>query len=799
MLKNYLKTAIRNILKNKIFSLINVMGLSIGMAACLLILHYVNFEKSYENFHKNADQLYRVTVDRYSDGELEVQDAETHPVLGPLLKEKFPEVLDFVRMHDEELVKLRAGDKVYGESRLYFADPSAFELFSLEVLHGNPAAAFDIPWKVALTRNLAELYFGTTDVVGKTIKAPGGDEMVEAEIVGVFENLPPNTHLKFNILISFSTLKKIGYDPEWQGNNEFTYLLMQKGTDLQQFNEKLSEFSEGLMDKIGADRFVAEPMKDIHLYSNKTYEAEVNGDARSVYFLMIVALFIVLIAWVNYLNLSTARAVERAKEVGVRKVVGSSRINLIWQFLFESAIINLMAMVFALILVHISIPYFIELSGQPLPASVFTKFTVWIILGLLLGGTLLSGLYPALVLSSFQPVLVIKGKLRNSSHGFWLRKGLVVFQFIITVILIAGTFAVIKQLDYMRAQDLGINIDEVLVVETPMTMDNDSTMQRHMAVLKNKWKQLNEIQNVSNAGSIPGLPHKYLSSTSGTRVVGENSENNEYTYYHFGVDASFIPTLGLELIEGRNFTDKEKNENQLILNEESVRLLGFKSAAQAVGAKIRFGGEIRTIIGVIKNYHHHYLKLSVDPFVYWYEPDGYFTCIDLQTDDIHATLEAVRSEFERVFPNSTFNYFFLDDKFNQQYAADIQFGRVFGIFATLAIFIACLGLFGLSSFTALQRTKEIGVRKVLGASISNILVLLSKDYLKLLLIAMVVAVPLANYLITEWLDNFATRINVHWWLFIIPCVLVTAVAILSVGSQSIKAATIDPVKSLKYE
>ncbi len=798
MLRNYFNTAIRNILKNKIFSVINVLGLSIGMAACLLILHYINYEKSYEHFHQRSDQLYRVTVDSYNGSELVVQDAETHPVLGPELKEKFPEVLDFVRMHDDELVKIKVGDKLYKETRLYFADPSAFDLFSIEILEGDPKAAFHIPFKIALSSNLAALYFGSTDIVGKTIQLPNEGELVDVEIVGVYESLPSNTHLKFNALVSFSTLKKSGYDPGWNGNNEFTYLLMQKGTDLQAFNDKLVKYSAALNDKIENSIFVAEPMNDIHLYSNKTYEPETNGDAKTIYFLLVVAFFIIVIAWVNYLNLSTARSAERAKEVGVRKVVGSSRLNLIWQFLLESAVINIAAMVLTLIVVQISLPYFIELSGQPLPRFIFTGFSIWVIIALLIVGTILSGLYPALALSAFQPVAVIKGKLKSSNHGFWLRRGLVVFQFIITVILIAGTFAVFQQLNFLRSRDLGMKIDEILVVEAPLTIDNDSINQQRMSVLKSQWRQRSEVQNISNSGSVPGLAHKYLNSTTGVSITGVNSDQNHHTFYHFGIDASFIETLGLGLVEGRNFTDKEKNSDQLILNEEAARLLGFENAADAVGKKINFG-KTETVIGVIKNYHHHYLKLSVAPIIYWYKPNGYFTCLDIKTNDIHATLNAVKTDFEKVFPNSTFTYFFLDEKFNQQYAADVRFGKVFGLFATLAIVIACLGLFGLSSFTALQRTKEIGIRKVLGASVPGILVLLSRDYMKLLLIAVVVAVPLANYLIIEWLNNFAVKINVQWWLLALPCVLVGVVAILSVSSQSIRAATINPVDSLKHE
>ncbi|MDN5204133.1 ABC transporter permease [Fulvivirgaceae bacterium BMA10] len=798
MFKTYLKTTFRNLLKRKGLSLINILGLSIGMAAFLIIIQYVRFETSYERFHEKAEDIFRVTVDRYKAGELVIQDAESHPVLGPMLKEKMPEVKDFFRMHDRELSVLKVGEQLFNESRLYFADPSVFSIFSLKTLYGNTSVALHNPWEIVLTKSMAKKYFGKENAVNEVISLVN-DKTTPLKVVGVIEDIPPNTHLKFDFLLSFSSLKELGYDPEWNGNNEFTFLLMEPGTAVTAFNEKLASFSKELKEKIGETIFVSERITDIHLYSNKTYEPETNGDARTVYFMLIIAFFTVLIAWVNYLNLSTARAMERAHEVGVKKVVGSSKNQLIFQFLLESAIMNFLALVIAFNLVLSVMPIFRNISGQPIVLNLTGDYIFWLLLGgLFIVGTILSGLYPAFVLSSFRPASILKGKLKNSKSGFLLRKGLVVFQFAVTVILMVGTFTVVRQLGYLRDQDLGMDIDQVLVVEHPLEIRGDSLGPDKMDVLRNRFLENKAVQRMGRSGIVPGFSHKFLNSTTGVRRRGTEETDGVHTYYHFGIDAYFIPSLDMKIIAGRNFEDRDRNRGQVIANEEAIRLMGFTSPEEAIGQYITFGDSTR-IIGVIKNYHHQSLKLAVDPMLYWYSRSGFFSSVKVKTENIKETISELKGIFKDTFKNSPFSYFFLDDKFDQQYRADIRFGQVFGLFAGLAIFIACLGLFGLSSFTVLQRAKEISIRKVIGATTSNVLMLLTKDYMKLVIIACVIAIPIANYFVSEWLDNFAFKVNLSWWLFAIPGLLVLMVAAIAVASQSFKAATENPVKRLRSE
>ena len=801
MLKNYLKIAYRNLLKNKVFSLINILGLAIGMAACLLIIHYVRFEMSYENFHKNADNIYRVTLDYYNGSEYVVTDCETYGPLGPMLKDQMPEVLDFVRMHHNDVPEVKVGDQKFFEERTYFADSSAFTVFSYDVLSGEPATALSYPFQTVITASTAKKYFGHTDVVGEAVQIADSLYQVSA----VIADLPPNTHLKFDFLLSHTTINRMWdwYEKyEWGGNNEYTYLLMAPGTNLASFNKKLTQLSIDLKDKIGDDRFVAEPIKDIHLYSHKTFEPEVNGNAEVVYFLLIIAVFIIIIAWVNYINLSTARAVERAREVGIRKVMGSARRQLMGQFLLESAIVSLLAAGIALTFLQISLPIFRDIAGQPLPLNIIADPVFWyLLLGLLGGGTVLSGLYPALVLSSFQPTAVLKGKLHASSHGHWLRKGLVIFQFASTVVLIASTCTVYLQINHLRNQELGMNIAQTLALHAPNLDVPDSIYREKFESLKTELLRHASVQSVARSESLPGLSLHELSTNSGIKRVGQDEQEGAYNYYIIRIDADFIPTMNMQLIAGRNFEPEMSNPNPVIINEEAVRMLGFANAEEALGAQITYyrNDKPSTIIGVIKNYYQRSPKEKHIPMIFPYTAYGSYFTLRLGTGQIRETVEMLESTWQHVFPNSAFHYFFLDEKYDQQYRADTQFGQVVAIFSTLAIFIACLGLFGLSSFTILQRTKEIGIRKVLGASVGQIVRLLSQDFIRLVLVASIVAIPIAYFAMKEWLTGYATRISLSWWLFAIPLGVVLLIALLTVSFQTIKAAVANPAKSLRYE
>jgi putative ABC transport system permease protein len=798
MLKNYLRIAYRSLLKNKAFSFINIVGLSVGMAAFLSIVHYVRFERSYEGYNPNANNVYRITLDIYKGSEYVVTDCETHPLMGPILKEKMPEVKDFARLFDtdgSQLVKVE--NKEFLETGIYFADPSIFNMFSLKVIAGNPNQALSEVFQVVLSESVAKKYFGKTDVVGKSLEI----FRHVFQVTSVVADSPNNTHLKFNMLLSHTSLPRINTwykEDSWDGNNEYTYLLMTSGADLNAFNKKLADLCVALKDKLENNKYVAEPIKNIHLYSNKTFEPEVNGNAKVVFFLLIISGFIILIAWVNYINLSTARAVERAREVGIRKVMGSVKSQLVFQFLSESIIVNLVAGILAFGLFQTMLPLFRNLTGQPLPLNFIADPQFWyLFVGLIVVGSMLSGIYPAFVLSSFQPVAVLKGKFRSSSHGQLLRKGLVVFQFGTTVVLLIGMLTVYLQINYMRHADLGMNIDQTLVIRAPLLSVSDSTRKSFYQSLKTELLRVPDVQKLSRSETLPGLNIQELNTTSFTRV-GQEKQNNGYEYYLYSVDDDFIPALNMKLAAGRNFDSKASNKYEVIINEEAVKRLGFSNAEEAIGSKITYWSGA-TIIGVVKNFYQRSPKEKHIPMLLRYSEDANYFSLNVKTKDIHETLASLKITWNRVLPNSLFSYFFLNDKFNQQYQADAQFGQVVATFSGLAIFIACLGLFGLSSYTIVQRTKEIGIRKVLGASVTQIVGLLSQDFIKVVMIAALVALPVAYWAMNEWLSNYEVRINLNAWVFIIPVMMILLLALVTVSFQTFKTAISNPTDSLKQE
>lgn len=805
MLRNYISVAYRSLFKNRVFSFLNILGLAIGMAAFLFIIHYVRFERSYESFHENADNIYRVTLDLYNGNEFIVTDCETYAPLGPLLKTKYREVIDYVRMyHNDGLQDIEVDNRRFLDEGIYFADASVFTVFTLQSLQGDPETALNEPYKIALSESTAKKYFGKTDVVGESVKL--SNEVYQVSCV--FADLPSNTHLKYNALLSHATLAKLydGYSETdgWGGNNEYTYLQMEPGTNLAAFNKVLTDLSISLKDKIGNERFVAEAIRDIHLQSNKSFEPEANGSAKVVYVMLIIAIFIIVIAWVNYVNLSTARAMERAREVGIRKVMGSLRLQLVLQFMAESFIINILAAIITFIIFQTGLPFFRYLTGQPLPLDFANDIIFWyIFIGLMMTGSLLSGLYPAFVLSSFQPSAVLKGKFRTSAHGQRLRKALVVFQFAATVILMAGMCAVYLQINYMRNYDLGLRLDQTLVVRANQEPAADSIIQMRQDAFRNTLMQNAHVQKVASSGTVPGLSAHEMSTTSNVKRVGQDKADGSYNYYHTAIDAEFIPTLGMEFIAGRNFVAGAPNFDQVIINEEAVTRLGFASAEEAVGSKItfqtRWPGEPATIIGVLKKYYQQSPKEQQIPMLFRYRDGADYFCVKLSTTDMRAAVAEVKAAWEKVYPNSVFHYFFLDEKYNQQYQADLRFGQVIATFSTLAIIIACLGLFGLSAFTIVQRTKEIGIRKVLGASVLQLVHLLSKDFVKVVLIAAVVALPVAYIGIEQWLSGYAVRISLSVWLFILPVVIILGIALCTVSFQTVKAALSNPTNALKQE
>ena len=805
MIKNYFKIAWRNIKGHKSYSSINILGLAIGVAACMLILQYVNFELSYENFHTNKNRIFRVQQDRYDNGKLSTQWAAGAYAVGNSFKDAIPEVEDYVKLVQENGLVATINNQPVKIEKGFFASASFFKIFSYPLLRGDANTVLVAPNTAVVSETMAHNLFGNENAFGKTLLMNGKENF---KITGVFKDMPANTQLQPDILLSYSTfiniVKPNGNDPEtaWNWDGCLTYLLLNKDANPKTVEAKfvpIVEKANGAEFKKfnAAAIYKMQPLTDIHLYSNYMQEPEPNGDGKTVYLFLGIAFFIVVIAWVNYINLATARAIGRAKEVGVRKSVGSQRWQLIFQFLFESALLNGIAFLLALLLMAIALPFFNQLSGQHISFALIENQRFWLALtGLYLGGVVLSGIYPAFVLSRFKPVEVLKGKMVTTVKGALLRKALVVFQFTASLFLLIGTLVVYRQIQFMRNQSLGININQTLIVTKPVI--TDSNYANKMTSFKNELLQNSSITKVSALTSIPGQAIEW--NAGGIKLVGTD-ESKSKQYRVIGVDYDFVDLFGLKLMAGRKFSkDFGSDPNAVLFNKAGIEQLGFTKPEEAIGKKIDFWGEQYTIAGVTENFHNQSLREAYEPLIIRLIPDlqGYFA-VKTTASQSAQTIEKVKTAWSKFFPGNTFDYFFLDDHFNNQYKADQRFGQVFGFFTLLAILVACLGLFGLASFTTLQRTKEIGIRKVLGASVSGILNLLYREFAILLLISFFIAVPLAWLALNNWLQGYAFRINIHWSFFMLPFVMILVIALFTVSFQVIKAAVTNPINSLRTE
>ncbi|HMK25918.1 MAG TPA: ABC transporter permease [Chitinophagaceae bacterium] len=805
MIKNYFKIAWRNILRQKGYSGINIIGLAIGVAACLLILQYVSFELSYENFHENKDRIYRVQQDRFNKGKLSTQWAAGAYAVGNSFKDAIPEIEEYVKLAPRDPVIAEVNNQPLKINKVFYATNSFFSIFTYPLLAGDKEKALTEPFTAAISETTAKTLYGTTDALGKTLTL---NRRRNYTITAVFKDVPVNTQLKPDILLSYPTFIKLNgpdNNPEtaWQWDGCLTYLLLRKGADPKVVEKKfvpvVEKFTADDMKEFNAAvSYYLEPLTDIHLHSHYIGEPVPNGDGKTTFLLLGIAFFIAVIAWVNYINLATARAVNRAKEVGIRKTLGSQRKQLVIQFLSESALLNFFALVLALLIVMIAIPGFNKLSGQNLSFSLFSKTGFWLgLLGLFLIGVFFSGLYPAFVLSGFKPIEVLKGKLIATTKGTLLRKGLVVFQFTASLFLLIGTLAVYQQIQYMRKQSLGINIDQTLVVRPPGVL-TDSTYVQHMSAFKEALNNQTGIKGVAISTSIPGQPVDW--NAGGIKLVGtDESAQNQYRV--IGMDHDYMKQYEIKLIAGRYFSREfGTDDSAVIFNKKGFEQLGLNKPEDAIGKRIDFWGRRYTIVGIAENFHQQSLREAFEPLIFRLIPGvrGYLS-IKTPASNANETIALVKSNWDKFFPGNTFDYFFLDDHFDQQYKADRRFGQVFGLFTLLAILVACLGLFGLASYTTIQRTKEIGIRKVLGASVLKILKLLYQEFAILLLIAFVIAVPLAWITIVNWLQGYAFRIGIHWSYFLISFVSLLIIALLTVSFQAIKAAIANPVKSLRTE
>lgn len=819
MLKNYFKTAWRNLLKNKIFSFINIAGLAIGMAACLLILQYVNFELSYDQFNKNVSDIYRVYNDRYQSGKLIQHGTITYSAIGKAMQTDYPAVINHTRVFPWGNNIITYGDKKFGDQFVIAVENSFLDIFSYSLIEGDYKTALKDPYSVILTQTAAGKYFGVLDnnlnsIIGKAIII--GRDSLPYKVTGICKDVPENSHLQFDIIVSYVSMlagnnpyKEADYD--FKDSDFWHYIQLKHGTDYKTVEAKLEAFSQKYFqgNKISGsvEKFYLQPLAKAHLYSDFEYEIGKTGSATVVLGLLIIALFIIVIAWVNYINLSTARSSERAREVGVRKVTGATRSQLIKQFLTESLLINITALAIAVLLVIILQPAFNSLVQHQLSFSdLFQKslggYSITLgLLALILTGIFISGFYPALVLSSFRPILVLKGKFSASKKGIVLRKGLVIGQFAITVALIIGSFVVYKQIKFMNKQELGMNIDQMIIVKPPILSNFDSSFMARENSFKQEIRQIANVKGVATSNTVAG---NEMSRDFDIHRTDDNS-GNHYTLRRMGADYDFINVYGIKLLAGRNLSSIDYNQDynklhHILLNASAVKLLGFASNDDAVGKSVTRGDKKWDVVGVISDYHQKSLRYPLEPlmlmpFYGTYNPIS----IKLNAANVAATIAAIKIKYAQFFPGNLFDYYFLDEQFNQQYKNDQLFGKAFSIFAGFAVFIACLGLLGLSLFATAQRTKEIGVRKVLGASVSSIVLLLSKDFIRLVIIAFVIASPVAYLVMHQWLQDFAYRINIEWWVFAMAGILAVLIALATISFQAIRAAMSNPVKSLRTE
>lgn len=803
MLKNYFKTAIRNLLKHKVFSIINVFGMSIGIAACLLILQYVRFELSYDDFHEKGNRIYRVQQDRYNEGKLSTQWAAGAAGVGTFAKQEIPEVEAFAKLIKTGGV-ITYNNQKFREGKIYYANDALLPMFSYSVIEGKAEGALAEPFTAVITKSAAKKYFGTENPIGKIISRNKEDNY---KVTAVIADIPANTHLKFDILFSFATYVKLTSaeaETHWDWDGFYTYLLLKPGADPKTVEAKIARLVDNkigkqLKESNTAVEYKLQPLKSIHLYSNYMMEAEVNGDGKSVHFLLIISIFIIVIAWINYINLSTARSLGRAKEVGVRKVLGSYRLQLIRQFLVESFLVNLLAVILAFVIILLSRNLFNSLTGKEVGFSLYSDPMFWLALTIIfIGGTFLSGFYPAFVLSSYKPIEVLKGRLAKTSHGTFLRQSLVIFQFASSVALIVGTYSIYKQLKFMQNQELGLKIDQTLVLRGPGV--KDSTYDEQLKAFKSEMLTIPGVTKVSASSEVPG--NKVGWNAGGIRIVGSDpTKSNQYRI--MGIDYDFIDAYGLEILKGRNFSEQYGTDPKaVIFNEAAVKLLGVNNPEDALNKQIDFWGEVYTIIGVTTNHHQESLKQTYDAYIYRLIPnaDNYYSLkIQPGTTSYNEILKSTEERWSKFFPGNPFEYFFLDEHFQEQYKAEEQFGKTFALFATLAIIVACLGLFGLASFVTTQRTKEIGIRKISGAGIAGILLLLTRDFLKPILVSFAIAIPVTYFLLQKWLQDYAFKIILNAWMFVLPAILILLIAVITISTQTIKAALANPIKSLRTE
>jgi putative ABC transport system permease protein len=799
MLRNYLKVAFRNIRKQKGYAFINISGLAIGMAACLLILLWVYDEMSYDTYHENADRIYRLTIDANLGAQMSVPVAPTPA--GPAMVQEYPEALQAVRLSRPNRSPVVVGDREYFEENVAYADNSIFEIFSFPLVEGDPRAALEAAYSVVLTEDVARKYFGNDQALGKTIKIGGRDYAV----MGVAKNVPENSHFGFNILLSMETryAENRPIMENWMAISNYAYVLLAENADPAALEAKLPALVEKYLGPTlkslgGSITLHLQPLKRIHLHSDFRGDIAPQGDILYVYLFSAIALFILIIAGINFVNLSTARWTARAKEVGVRKTLGALREKLVGQFLGESVVYSLLALVLAVGLILLARPWFSAVAGRDLSFNVLQiPWLVPAFLGLALLVGVAAGAYPAFFLSSFRPVRVLRGGTRIGSKNILFRRVLVVTQFVISVVLIIGTMVVYKQLAFMKAKNLGFEKEQVVVL--PGLAD---VMPKSYETLRNEFRKVSGVLDVGAGSLVPGRGI----TKSVFQPEGFQRDQSQPMDYR-NIDSGYLPTLGIAIAAGRNFSEELATDRtqSVLINETAAEKFGWKDpiGKQFIIAPDQnsTGGETRlNVVGVVKDFHSTSLREKIDPMILFYDPTQCASfAVRVAPTEIQKTLGLLEDRWKELLPQKPFDFFFLDESFDSQYRAEERIGNLALRFSLLAILVSCLGLFGIASYTTEQRTKEIGIRKVLGASGGIIVRMLSKEYLLLVAIGNLFAWPVAYLMMRSWLQNFAYRTSLAYWIFLAAAVLSIAVSLSTVTYQSVRAARTNPVKSLRYE
>ncbi len=800
MLKNYLKIAFRSLKKHKGYSFINITGLAIGMAVCILILMWVLNELSFDRYHEKADHICRVTMDIELGSTLHTPVTLT--AAGPALVRDFPEVITATRIAPPNRASVKYEDKLFQEARVGYAENAIFDIFTFPFVSGDPRTALEAPYSVVITESMAKKYFGDEDPLGKILRINNERDF---SVTGVVKDVPPNSHFVFNMLCSFQTYLKEGdaRDDQWFDVRFYTYLLLDDNVPIKNLEQKLPDFidkylGEAMKASGGSIKLSLQPLKRIHLYSDFERDLSANSDINYVYLFSGIAIFVLCIASINFINLSTARSSTRAQEVGMRKTLGAVRSRLIGQFLGESLIYSMCSMVLATVLLKLSLPFFNAIIGYDLSMNfVQTPWLIMAFLGLAVIVGVFAGSYPAFFLSSFQPVRVLKGFLKVGTSNSRFRRVLVVFQFAISIALIIGTLIITRQITFMKKTNLGFDKEHVVVIPRM----NESLRKSYLSI-RGELLSLPGVIDVGASDLVPSRGHLVSS------FLPEGfADDQQQTMDYMNVDPHYIPALGMEMVAGRNFSEDlaTDQDESVLINEAAAKKFGWDNA---VGKRFVFqpppGREGETtyvsVIGVVKDFHLQSLRKKIEPLIIFYDPDNLFSVsLRLAPENIMDTMDLLKKKWGELDPNRPFNYFFLDEAYDSQYRSEERLKNITFYFSFLAIFIGCLGLFGMASFTAEQRTKEIGIRKILGASVSGIIRLLAKEFLVLVAVANFIAWPVAYWAMNRWLQSFAYRTGISPLLFVLSAVLSISIALITVSFQAIRAALSNPVDALRYE